>query len=171
MGSPTIIERLRATAGLALLLAVTWVTFTADFSPANLVVAVVFGVAIALWVAPLEPSRHGRIAWRRLLPFAAWVTWQLIRSSAAVAIDIVRPTPRRKPAVVDVPVEATAQWQVTVLAQVITLTPGTVVMGLSEDGRWMRVHGMFVNDPDVFIHQIKHEFERRVMEVLPCRAS
>jgi multicomponent Na+:H+ antiporter subunit E len=88
-----------------------------------------------------------------------------------VAVEVVHPAPRRAPAIIDVPLDVTNDSQITLLSHVITLTPGTMVMGLSHDHRELRLHGMFVGEPQRFIGEIKHEFERRVMEVLPCRQS
>jgi len=155
---------------LALTLAVLWLCFTADFSLPNLLVAVAFGITLAVWITPV-PRRDVRVNWLYVLPFGLWIMWKLIQSSVEVAIEVVRRTPRRTPAIVDVPLDCTSASQITLLAHVITLTPGTMVMGVSGDLRDLRLHGMFVGDPQEFIDEIKSEFERRVLEVLPCRPS
>ena len=52
------------------------------------------------------------------------------------------------------------------LANVITLTPGTLSLDVSEDRRTLYVHGMFVDDPEAFRREIKDGFERRIEELL-----
>jgi len=161
-------RRLFGSSLLALVLACLWVLFTSDASPWNLLVALVYGFTIAVWITPV-PRQEVRINWLYLLPFGAWVCWELLKSSASVAIEVVRPSPRRRPAIVDVPLDATCDSQLALLSHVITLTPGTMVMGLSQDRRSLRLHGMFVDDPQGFVDDIKGDFERRVLELLPCR--
>ena len=48
----------------------------------------------------------------------------------------------------------------------MTFSPGSMVVGLSEDRKTMRVHVMFLDDPKAEIQTIKAKLEARVLEVL-----
>jgi multicomponent Na+:H+ antiporter subunit E len=170
MSTASTAQRLVGSSLLALMLTSLWVCFTADISPPNLLVAVAFGITLAFWMTPV-PRRDVRVNWLYVLPFGLWLLWKLTQSSVEVAIEVVRPTPRRAPAIIDVPLDLANDSQITLLSHVLTLTPGTMVMGLSRDRRALRLHGMFVAEPQLFISEIKREFERRVLKVLPCRQS
>ncbi|MCP6657999.1 Na+/H+ antiporter subunit E, partial [Klebsiella pneumoniae] len=69
------------------------------------------------------------------------------------------------PGIVAVPLDVESDLEVTVLATVITLTPGTLSLHLTDDRRTLDVHAMYIDDPAVLVRGIKEGFERRVREV------
>ena len=56
----------------------------------------------------------------------------------------------------------------TLLASVITLTPGTVSTNLSGDRRTLLVHALDVHDPAEDVARIKRRYEAALMEIFPC---
>ncbi|MEL7089262.1 MAG: Na+/H+ antiporter subunit E, partial [Planctomycetota bacterium] len=80
--------------------------------------------------------------------------------------DVITPAANRSPAVIGIPLDATTDAEITLLANLITLTPGTLSLDLSEDRRTLYVHAMFADDPEAFCREIKEGFERRVLELL-----
>ncbi|MCY3733260.1 MAG: Na+/H+ antiporter subunit E, partial [Chloroflexi bacterium] len=56
--------------------------------------------------------------------------------------------------------------QITVLANLISLTPGTLSLDVSPDGTTLYVHDMFADDPDETRRMIKGGFERLVREAM-----
>jgi multicomponent Na+:H+ antiporter subunit E len=67
---------------------------------------------------------------------------------------------------VAVPLDARTDIEITVLANLITMTPGSLAIDVSDDRRVMFVHSMFVDDPEAFRRSIKESLERRVLELL-----
>ncbi|MEN8150722.1 MAG: Na+/H+ antiporter subunit E [Planctomycetota bacterium] len=92
--------------------------------------------------------------------------WELVLSSIRVARDVLSPRPRFKPGIVGVPLDAETDAEITLLACLITLTPGTLSLDVSEDRKTLYVHAMRVEDPEAFRREIKAGFERRVLEFL-----
>jgi multicomponent Na+:H+ antiporter subunit E len=70
-----------------------------------------------------------------------------------------------RPAIVAVPLDLTSDFQITLLANLITLTPGTLSLDISDDKKILYVHGMYVDDVDEFRRSIKQGFEKRVQEL------
>jgi multicomponent Na+:H+ antiporter subunit E len=68
-------------------------------------------------------------------------------------------------AIIAIPLDAESDLEITVLANLITLTPGTLSLDVSQDRKILYIHAMHVRDVDKFRHDIKARFERRVMEV------
>ena len=91
------------------------------------------------------------------LLLSAWQTARLILS------------PRRdwRPAIVAVPVDLRGDAAITLLADMVTLTPGTTILHVSEDRRTLYVHVMDAAAPEATAHAIKSGFERKIREVLP----
>jgi multicomponent Na+:H+ antiporter subunit E len=72
------------------------------------------------------------------------------------------------PGVVAIPLDARTDAEITLLANLITLTPGSVSLDLSEDKRWLYVHAMYIDggDIDAYRRSVKEGLERRVLELL-----
>ena len=72
------------------------------------------------------------------------------------------------PGVVAIPLDARTDAEITLLANLITLTPGSVSLDLSEDRRVLYVHAMYIDGGDVeaYRRSVKEGLERRVLELL-----
>ena len=92
-----------------------------------------------------------------------------LRELALSVQDVIRtvldPRRARRSAIVAVPLDVRSDAGISVLANMITLTPGTTSLHVSDDRRVLYVHVMNVSDQSV--RQIKDGFERSVREVLP----
>jgi multicomponent Na+:H+ antiporter subunit E len=67
---------------------------------------------------------------------------------------------------VRVPLDAESDLEITLLANLISLTPGTLSLDVSDDKKVLYVHSMYIEDKEEFIHGIKNGFERRLLELL-----
>jgi multicomponent Na+:H+ antiporter subunit E len=81
-----------------------------------------------------------------------------------VAITVLHPRRPIRSAIVAVPLDVKSEEGITLLANMITLTPGTTSLHVSQDRSTLYAHVM--NDSDESVAQIKGGFERRVKEVL-----
>ena len=63
-------------------------------------------------------------------------------------------------------VEAKSDGEILLVANLISLTPGSLSLDVSPDRKTLYVHAMFVDDPDAVRQELKHGLERRVMEAL-----
>jgi multicomponent Na+:H+ antiporter subunit E len=150
---------------LNLLLGIVWVLLTGVFSPLNFLVGLVAGY-IVLWISQpaLVPTGYFRKV-PRALAFLGFFLWELLLSNLRVAYDVVTPTHYMKPGVVGIPLDAKSDMEITLLANFISLTPGTLSLDVSTNRRMLYVHSMYISDIDDFRHHVK-EFERRLLEVL-----
>jgi multicomponent Na+:H+ antiporter subunit E len=151
---------------LNVFLALVWALAGGQLSLQNLVVGFVLSYGV-LWLAQpvLSPTQY----FRRLpiaLRFCVFFLWQLLLSNLRVAFDVVTPTLYMRPGVVAVPLDAKTDQEITLLANLITLTPGTLSLDVSDDRRVLYVHAMFVDDAESVRQNIKNGFERRLLELL-----
>lgn len=152
--------------GFNLALAILWAAVMGSIDSANLVTGFVFAYLVLWFMRPaLGETSYFRKA-PQAVGFALFFIKELVRSNFRVALDVVSPRSRRRPAIVAVPLDVTSDEEITMLANVVTLTPGTLSLDVSPDRRTLYVHGMFVDDPEVFRREIKDGFERRVRELL-----
>lgn len=147
-------------------LAVVWAALQGRIDLTNLMVGFAVGYVV-LWLG--RPVLAEGDYFRKLpsiLGFVLYFTKEMVVSSLRVAWDVVTPRDRSRPGVVAVPLDLEHDTAITLLANVVTLTPGTLSLDVSEDRRTLFVHGMFVDDPEQFRREIKDGFERRIRELL-----
>jgi multicomponent Na+:H+ antiporter subunit E len=149
-----------------LLLALAWGAMTGSFTLTNLLFGFALGYLILLATNRiLGPSRyHGKLV--RVLAFIGFYIVEVIKANLRVAYDVVTPTFHTRPGIIAVPLDAKTDLEITLLANLVTMTPGTLSIDVSADRKVLYVHAMFVDDPDVVRDELKRGLERRVLEIL-----
>jgi multicomponent Na+:H+ antiporter subunit E len=69
-----------------------------------------------------------------------------------------------RPGIIAFPLTVTRDAEITVLANLITLTPGTLSVDVSEDRRILYVHAIDASNKDALIREIARGFETKVKE-------
>lgn len=85
---------------------------------------------------------------RRLIAavdLAFFFGFDVVRSSLRVAYDVLTPKHRMEPAIIAVNVEGLTGTQLLVMSNMITMTPGSMGVGLSEDQATLYVHLMYLD--------------------------
>ena len=150
---------------LNILLAIAWSALTGSFQPIDLLFGFVLGYAV-LWAAfrsPQPPRYFMRIP--KLIEVSLFLIWALIKANLRMAATILSPRMPLRPAVVAVPIELKHFAEVVILANMISLTPGTLSLDISSDHKTLYIHTVWLDDPRQFQNEIKHDYERRVKEV------
>jgi multicomponent Na+:H+ antiporter subunit E len=91
---------------------------------------------------------------------------ELVLSAVNVGWLAVQPQIRLRPGLIAYPLAVTSDWQITVLANLITLTPGTLSVDVSDDRRTLYIHVLDMEDREKVIGAIAAGFETKVLEVL-----
>ena len=102
----------------------------------------------------------------KLVALFAFFLGELVISSMRIAWDVLTPRAYRAPGIVAVPLDAQSDTEIATVANLISLTPGSLSVDVSSDRRTLYVHSMFAGDPDELRMEIKNGFERRVLEIL-----
>ena len=152
--------------GWNLALAVVWAAVLGELSLGHLAAGFAIGfVVLGLGSRLFGSSRYFEKN-LRLVEFVAYFAGQLVLSSLRVAVDIVTPRHRSRPGILGVPLDVETDTEITLLANLVSLTPGSLSLDVSEDRRTLFVHVMFLEDPEAIRREIKQGFERRVLELL-----
>ena len=130
----------------------------------------VSGFLLAFVALSLSSPMFGQTAYfRRVLLSArlgAYFLYELTVSGLQVAWDVITPGHQSRPGIIAVPLDIEEPVQITVLANLISLTPGSLSLDVSPDGTTLYVHEMFLDDPDETRRRIKEGFERLVREAM-----
>lgn len=89
---------------------------------------------------------------------------ELAKSVQDVVLNVLKPQRITSSAIVALPLEVESELGIALLANMITLTPGTTSLHISDDRRYLYIHVM--NYSESVINDIKQGFERRVLKVL-----
>ncbi|MCT4784176.1 MULTISPECIES: Na+/H+ antiporter subunit E [Exiguobacterium] len=90
---------------------------------------------------------------------------ELIMSNIDVVKVLLSPKFDIEPGIIEVPTQLRSDWELTLLASLISLTPGTLSMDFSEDKKSIFVHSIHVPDKEQMIREIHDTFEKAIMEV------
>ena len=86
-------------------------------------------------------------------------------SNISVLQVVLRPKMNIQPMIFALPTDLEHDWEITLLSSLITLTPGTIVLNVSDDQRTLYIHAIDVDDVDDAIDSIKNSFEKAIKEV------
>lgn len=101
----------------------------------------------------------------RIAALAGLFVTELVVSALRVAVLALTPKIKLRPAIVAYPLTVTSDPEITLLANLITLTPGTLSVDVSADRRTLFIHAIDVADREVLISAIAGGFETKVLEV------
>lgn len=149
------------------LLALAWVAITGAVSVGSLMTGFGLGLVVLFFTQRIVGQSTYLIRLWRVLCLLGFFAWELLLSNLRVAYDVLTPSYRMRPGVVAIPLEARTDTEITLLANMITLTPGSLSLDVSADRRVLYLHVMYLDaDVEAFRHKMKHGFERRILEVL-----
>lgn len=90
---------------------------------------------------------------------------ELVKANIAVLKVILSPKLTMRPGIFALETELEKDWEITVLSNLITLTPGTLVIEVSEDNKTLYIHAMDIDDVEQAKLDIKNTFEKAIKEV------
>lgn len=121
-------------------LTLVWLALWGSVSPANLLGGV-GAAAVAIWILPSR-QRARPLGFRPLQAarLVVYFLWRLTVATVAVAWEIVTPRDRTRPAIISVPLVSTHPTIVAGVANMVTLTPGTVTIEVATEPTTLFIH-------------------------------
>ena len=152
---------------LTILLAAVWIAITGSPTYLNIILGLAVGLFVVIWARRFMGRRGTGSRACRLVFFLLFFFKEILISSIEVAVRVIPFSPFKiRPAIVAVPLDLETAAGITTLANMITLTPGTLALETSNDRKTLYVHVMYVEDIPAFIDDIKTRYERRVKELV-----
>jgi multicomponent K+:H+ antiporter subunit E len=150
---------------LALILAGIWLLLVNSIHPGQIVLGLLLG-----WMIPLLTTQFWPEAVRiykpfHLLHFVGIILIDIIQANFTVARLVLGRPDRLQPAFISMPLILKSNLAISFLANVITLTPGTVSARLSHDRCHLLVHALDVTNAEELANTIKSRYERPLKEI------
>ncbi|HSH05579.1 MAG TPA: Na+/H+ antiporter subunit E [Anaerolineae bacterium] len=154
-----------------LLLALTWVALTGEVTIYNFGIGLILGF-IVLWLIPpasniTNNSNDYVRRVRKITEFFFFFLYTLLIANIRMALYVLNPYRQIRPGIVAIPLDIRTDTQITMLLNLITLTPGTLSLDVSDAGDSIYVHVIHVEDKEAFRQEIKQGFEKRIQEIFP----
>lgn len=147
-----------------LMLALAWCAITGSFTLLNLIFGFGLGAAALALIREQVGALNYFSRFWKVFSLALLFLYELVLSAWRVAKLVVAPTIKINPGIIDYPLTVDRDFEITLLANLITLTPGTLSVDVSPDRKILYVHCIDVPDPDETVREIKQGFERKILE-------
>ena len=150
---------------LNVFIAFVWMFMSTSMSTSTFIIGYLIGLLLIFMMR--------RFFKERLYIWRLWATVkltllffkELTLSNISVLRVVLRPKMDIQPMIFALPTDLEHDWEITLLSSLITLTPGTIVLNVSDDQRTLYIHAIDVDDVDEAIDSIKNTFEKAIKEV------
>lgn len=146
-------------------IAVIWMFMNSSLTATTFIIGYLIGLILIIITRRFFNSRL--YIWRLWAAIKLTLLFfkELTLSNISVLMLVIRPKLKLQPMIFAMPTELKQDWEITLLSSLITLTPGTIVLHVSDDQRTLYIHAIDVDDVDEAIDSIKNSFEKAIMEV------
>lgn len=150
---------------LNFLIAVIWMLLSSSMTAQTFIIGYLIGVLIIFIMRRYFKERF-YLGWvwaavKLILIFLR----ELVLSNITVLRIVLNPRMDIKPGIFAFPTDLQKDWEITLLSSLITLTPGTLVVHVSDDQRTLYIHAIDVDSVTDEIDSIKDSFEKAIKEV------
>ncbi|WP_050616228.1 Na+/H+ antiporter subunit E [Bacillus testis] len=150
---------------LNVFLAFIWMFLSTSSQPSSFVAGYLLGLLILYSFRRFFRSSFYLIRVVAVIKLIFTFFKALILSNIAVLKVILKPKLDIQPGIFALETELKTDWEITLLSNLITLTPGTLVIEVSEDNSTLYIHAMHLEDMKAEVAGIKNTLEKAIMEV------
>ena|SRR5699024_3821899 len=148
-----------------IIIAVTWMLLQNSFTATSFFLGFVVGMLILFILRRfLVFDFYMNRVWALFKLIILFII-ELIKANIDVVRIVLSPKLKNQPGIVAVETRLESNVEITVLAALISLTPGTISMDFSADSKTIYIHSLNVPDKEEMIEQIQNSFECAIMEV------
>ncbi len=153
---------------VSVLVAITWPMLNQTLDVFNLTVGILLGLIIPKMFQPFI-VRPPNIQWGQALKLFWVVLRDILVSNVVVAKQVLGPMQQLKPKWYRVPLDTNHEQVNTLLAMIITTTPGTVTAGIDQERGDILVHALNCDDPEADILDIKTRYEAPLLAIFNAK--
>lgn len=148
-------------------LVAVWMALWESVSWANLLSGTAVAVAVLAVVNRRADERRDRIRVLASIRLIAWFSWQLVVASAVVSWEILTPTLRVRQGIVAIPLRTDSKRVTTLVANIISLIPGTLTLEVADEPPRLFVHVLHLDDVDEVRAEVAHLEDLVTKAVMP----
>jgi multicomponent Na+:H+ antiporter subunit E len=150
---------------LNIIIAIMWMFLSETYNFTSFLVGYILGIILLFVLQRFVPdSFYMKRTWKFFLLILLFVR-ELVLSNIEIVKHVYKPKMDMKPGIFALPIDVKTNFEITLLANLISLTPGTLSVVVSEDHTKIYIHAMDMPDVQESVNEIKNTFEKRIMEV------
>lgn len=142
----------------------SWLMLAHSLDAGNLLLALILAIVVPYLVKPFI-ARTPSIHWGLAIKLIWIVLWDIVVANIRVATLVLGPSDRLQPKWFRVPLASEHDQVNSLLAMIITTTPGTVSAGIDQERGDILVHALSTEDAELEIQQIKQRYEMPLMQI------
>jgi multicomponent Na+:H+ antiporter subunit E len=150
--------------GSLLILVLVWVALWEELSWGNVVSGTLVGLAVLALSPPRPRPTSGKLRPIPAIRFLTYFMWKLAESNVIVGWEVVTPRNRINEGIVAVPIRGLSDRLITLVANCISLTPGTLTLEVERSPAVLYVHVLHLDDVAAVRRDVQH------LEALAVRA-
>lgn len=150
---------------LNIIIAILWMFLQETYDFIHFLIGYIIGIGLLFLLNRFIPDEfYFKRVWA-MIKLLLLFNKELILANVDVVKMVYSPKMEMQPGIIAFPTELKTNWEITLLANLISLTPGTLSVEISHDNAFIYIHAMDLPDTDETIGQIKNTFEKTIMEV------
>lgn len=146
-------------------LAYIWMFLSNDYSSLAFFKGYFFGALILFFLRRFFKQRFYLLNVMAVIKLFFLFCSELVKANIDVVKVVLSPKLSMQPAIFALETDLEKDWEITLLSNLITLTPGTLVIEVSEDNKTLYIHAMDIDDVEQAKLDIKNSFEKAIKEV------
>ncbi|MFW1951880.1 Na+/H+ antiporter subunit E [Acinetobacter beijerinckii] len=166
----TLLERWFPHPFVSFLVFIIWLMLANSLDLSDILLAFLLGILIPRLVRPFI-ARTPHIHWTPAIKLVFVVLWDIVISNFRVAKMVLGPLENLHPKWYRVPLETEHEQVNTLLAMIITTTPGTVSAGIDQEKGDILVHALSSDDIELDIQEIKNRYEKPLIEIFDVKVA
>lgn len=149
-----------------LILTFIWVGLTGSFTFLDFLFGFLLSYFILMLIFRGNASSKYFDRVPKIIIFSGYFLKELFRANMQVAYDLVTPNYFMKPGIVRFPLTAETDFEINMLVNIVSLTPGTLILDVSNDKKVLYIHVTYINDKEEFISHLREGFEKKLLAIL-----
>jgi multicomponent K+:H+ antiporter subunit E len=152
---------------LAGALVVIWILLHGELSVLSLVFGIALACALVLSISRLRPIRPHLRNLHLAIPIIGTLLVDILQSNVAVARIVLGLERKRevRSGFLDIPLELSDPHGLSILAMIVTSTPGTSWAGIESSGKILRLHVLDLRDSDEWVRFFKQRYEQPLLRM------
>lgn len=148
-----------------LIISFMWMFLSESYTFITFVIGYIVGILLLLILNRFFNERFYLERFYKIILLFYIFIKELILSNVDVVKLVYAKKPNFEPGIFAMPIDVKKNWEITLLANLISLTPGTLSIAISDDNKNIFIHAMHINEKEQSIYDIKNTFEKAIMEV------
>jgi len=153
---------------LSVFMLLLWLLMVNSIAPGQWLLGALLAWLIPYLTQSFWPQSMALSSPMLVVRFVLVVLWDVVVANIQVAIWILGPQKKLQPGFMKIPLLLEQDFTITLLANTISISPGTVTVDLQMEEGYLLVHSLHVTDVDAAIAEIKRRYEAPLKEIFEC---